>query len=124
MPMNRPFEWESPQLRDFRVDFSRNPELVREAEQNLGVNTDAPDWPQPEPLGSGLPPVKAFEPSLLPEALRAWVADIGERMQVPFDAPAACAVVALAGCVSRQGRGRDSGCPLPPARIPTSGIPA
>ena len=59
-------------------------------------------WPLPQPLGSDLPPVKAFELSLLPETLRPWVADIAERMQVPLDVPAACAVVALAGCVNRR----------------------
>lgn len=59
-------------------------------------------WPQPDHLGSDLPHVKAFELSLLPDVLQSWVADIAERMQVPPDAPAACAVVALAGCVNRR----------------------
>src|ERR1035437_7193232 len=67
-----------------------------------GAEGEPSAWPDPQPLGCDLPPVKAFELSLLAEALRAWVADIAERMQVPLDAPAVCAVVALAGCVSRR----------------------
>lgn len=90
------------QLRDFRAEFQANPALTAAVEESFNMNTHAPSWPLPEPLGGGLPPVKAFEVSLLPEALRAWVADIAERMQVPLDAPAACAVVALAGCASRR----------------------
>ena len=38
----------------------------------------------------------------LPQALRALVEDITERMQVPIDYPAAVAIVGLAGCVNRR----------------------
>src|SRR5262249_49875991 len=72
------------------------PELARQAERALG------DWPEPKPLGGDLSPVAPFDGTLLPMALRPWVADIAERMQVPVDFPAACVVVALAGCVNRR----------------------
>jgi putative DNA primase/helicase len=94
--------WEPAQLRELRAELQANPALAAKAEQSFNMNTGVLSWPIPEPLGSGLPPVIALELSLLPDALRAWVADIAERMQVPLDAPAACAIVALAGCVSRR----------------------
>ncbi len=55
---------------------------------------DAEDWPEPEELGSELPPVLPFDPSLLPEALRPWVKDVAYRMQVPLDYPANTAIAA------------------------------
>lgn len=53
-------------------------------------------------LGHDLPPVPPFEIEALPQALRQWVADIAERMQIPLDVPAACAIVSLGGCVNRR----------------------
>jgi hypothetical protein len=49
-----------------------------------------------------LPEVDQFDPLLLPEALRDFVEDVAERMQVPPDYCAACLVVAMAGAVSRR----------------------
>jgi putative DNA primase/helicase len=59
-------------------------------------------WPQPEPIGGTLPPVKSFEERLLPVSLRPVVLDTAERLQVPVDLPAAAAVVSLGGVVSRR----------------------
>ncbi len=61
-----------------------------------------PEWPDPEPLPVGLPPVEAFNAQLLPAALRPWVVDIADRMQCPLDFPAAAAVVCMASVVGRQ----------------------
>jgi len=60
------------------------------------------EWPAPEPLAETLPPVLPFNLELLPEAFRALVADVAERMQVPADYPAAVSVLCLAGVVSRR----------------------
>jgi putative DNA primase/helicase len=62
--------------------------------------------------GSILLPVPAFNPDLLPDALRPWVVDIGERMQCPLDFPAVAAMVAIAGVVGRQVaiRPKQPGC--------------
>ena len=92
--------WESAQFRDLRAELQRNPALARQAEQ--AFSPKGPGWPDPKPLSGELPPVAPFELALLPKALRAWVADIAERMQTPLDFPAASAVVALAGCVNRR----------------------
>lgn len=59
-------------------------------------------WPDPVPLPDALPPVKAFDADLLPEALRAWVADIADRMQCPPDFPAVGAVVALSSLIGAR----------------------
>jgi putative DNA primase/helicase len=61
-----------------------------------------PDWPKPEPLPDGLPPVPAFDPDLLPEALRPWVLDIANRMQCPTDFPAVGALVALSSLIGAR----------------------
>jgi putative DNA primase/helicase len=60
------------------------------------------DWPTPEPLPDGLPPVPAFDPELLPEALRPWVLDIANRMQCPTDFPAVGALVALSSLIGAR----------------------
>ena len=60
------------------------------------------EWPKPEPFGSERPPVPAFDPELLPDALRPWCIDIAERMQVPLDYPAVTAVAAMGAAVMRR----------------------
>ncbi|MDP3424968.1 MAG: DUF3987 domain-containing protein [Burkholderiaceae bacterium] len=59
-------------------------------------------WPTPEPLPEGLPPVPAFDPALLPDALRGWVADIAHRMQCPMDFPAVGAITALSSLIGAR----------------------
>jgi len=46
-------------------------------------------WPKPQPIPDDLPPVKAFDPALLPGAIRPWIEDLAERMQCPIEFPAA-----------------------------------
>jgi putative DNA primase/helicase len=60
------------------------------------------EWPEPEPLPDGLPPVQAFDAELLPEALRGWVVDIAERMQCPPDFAAVGAITALSSLVGAR----------------------
>lgn len=71
------------------------------------------EWPDPQPIEVELPPVDPFPEEFLPEALRPWVRDIAERMQVPIDYPGVASVVALAGALSRratiQPKARDTG---------------
>jgi putative DNA primase/helicase len=64
--------------------------------------TAAPAWPEPLPLPDSLPPVQAFDPELMPEALRGWVVDIADRMQCPPDFPAVGAVVALSSLIGAR----------------------
>jgi Protein of unknown function (DUF3987) len=63
-----------------------------------------PPWPDIEDLGSELPPVPAFDPELLPNALRPWCIDVAELMQVPLDFPAVAAVAALGAAVMRRAK--------------------
>ena len=60
------------------------------------------EWPEPEALPEGLPPVEPFPFELLPGSLRPWVEDIAERMQCPPDYLAVGAMVALGATVGRQ----------------------
>lgn len=65
------------------------------------ADTAAP-WPDPVPLPDALPAVQAFDPELLPEALRGWVADIAHRMQCPPDFTAVGALVALSSLIGAR----------------------
>ena len=67
-------------------------------EQNVEPN----DWPAVQPLPNGLHPVEPFDPLMLPDAFRDWLADVSERMQTPLDFAAVGAVIALAGVVGRK----------------------
>ncbi len=44
----------------------------------------------------------AFDPEMLPEALRPWVMDIANRMQCPTDFPAVGALVALSSLIGAR----------------------
>jgi len=60
------------------------------------------DWPEPKPLPDALPAVPAFEYAMLPDSLRAWIADIAERVQCPPDFVAVAAMVSLSAVVGRK----------------------
>src|SRR5690348_14191664 len=55
------------------------------------------DWPEPLALGGELPSVADFDRHLMPTAFMPLIEDTAERMQVPFDYPAAITVLSLAG---------------------------
>lgn len=62
----------------------------------------ADEWPEPTPLPDELPPVAAFDPFLLPEALRGWIMDISHRMQCPPDFSAVAVVAALSSLIGAR----------------------
>ena len=66
------------------------------------VDDTADAWPDPTPLPDALPPVPAFDPDLLPNALRARIVDIAERMQCPPDFPAVGVITALSGLIGAR----------------------
>ncbi|MCL2716402.1 MAG: YfjI family protein [Alphaproteobacteria bacterium] len=59
-------------------------------------------WPDPAPLPAGLKPVLTFDPEWLPPAIRPWVEDIVERLQVPADYIATPVLVALGGVIGNR----------------------
>jgi len=60
------------------------------------------EWPDPSPLPSELLPVPAFTETLLPVALRPWLADAAERMQCPPEYLALGAIVSASSLVGRR----------------------
>ena len=60
------------------------------------------EWPMPQALPDGLPPVERFRFELLPAKLYPWIEDIADRMQCPPDFPAVAAMIALSSVVGRQ----------------------
>ena len=60
------------------------------------------DWPIPEPLDVGLPPVPKFDYALLPEKVMPYVRDVCERMQCPPDYVAVSMMAALGAVIGRR----------------------
>ena len=60
------------------------------------------DWPDPQPLPDGLPPVAAFDFALLPETLKPWAADIVDRVQCAPDFVAVTIMAALGTVLGRK----------------------
>ena len=73
----------------------------RRAEQRDPAGDDDA-WPAPSPLPDALPPVKAFNDTMLPEGLREWVRDIALRMQCPPDFAAVGAVIAASALIGAR----------------------
>lgn len=65
-------------------------------------NLNFEDWPNPLPLPEDSPPVPELEPSMLPDALRPYIEDIAERMQISLDIPAIGLITALSAVVGRR----------------------
>jgi putative DNA primase/helicase len=59
-------------------------------------------WPAPDPIEDGLPPVPAFDYTMLPLKVRAYVQDTAERMQCPPDYVAVSMMVALGSVIGRR----------------------
>jgi hypothetical protein len=58
--------------------------------------------PEPQDLPASLLPVPAFDPDLLPENFKAWVEDIGTRMQCPLDYVAVAAMIGAGVLIGRK----------------------
>jgi len=63
---------------------------------------EAHSWPDPDPLPGSLVAVAPFDATMLPEAVRSWVMDIGERLQCPIDFIAVPVMVALGSLIGRK----------------------
>jgi len=82
-------------------DTARQAQVEHWPARYLG-DGQADAWPEPQPIPDNLPPVKPFDPALLPATLRPWIVDIAERMQCPPDFPAVASMVALSGVLGRK----------------------
>jgi putative DNA primase/helicase len=58
-------------------------------------------WPPRRPLPAALPDVPVLPAELLPEALRPWLADAADRLQVPLELLAIPAIVSVGALVGR-----------------------
>ncbi|MGI8427638.1 MAG: YfjI family protein [Actinomycetota bacterium] len=86
-------------------DWSALRSMYEPGYREHGTHGEAPagssvksEWPEPQPLPDGLPPVAGFDFSLLPDTLRPWAEDICDRIQC---APAyvGTAIIASVGSV-------------------------
>jgi uncharacterized protein DUF3987/DnaB helicase-like protein len=71
---------------------------------NQPSSVSANGWPDPRPLPDGLARVPSLPDALIPEAVRPWLADIAERLQVPVEFPATAAIICLSSVVGSQVR--------------------
>ncbi len=72
---------------------------------SIFTNTKPADkeaWPERDELPPLTRPVPTLPQDLLPGALKPWLVDTSERLQVPLESVAAPAIVALAAVVGRQ----------------------
>ena len=65
-----------------------------------------PEWPEPRPIKSSLPPVAPFAHELLPPVIADYVFDIADRQQAPPDFAAIVALCALASLAGNRVRVR------------------
>lgn len=78
---------------------------ARSASNNRSAANGLPPndaWANPKPLPDALLPVPVFDPVLLPDAFRPWIADIAERMQVPGEFVAVPAMVAAGSVIGNR----------------------
>jgi len=85
----------------YEPDSARQANIECWPERYLG-DGDPNAWPDPRAIPDDLPPVKPFDPVLLPSTLRPWIVDIADRMQCPPDFPAVASMVALSGILGRK----------------------
>jgi len=70
------------------------------------AKTNDQEWDSPRPIESALPPVMAFDPRLLPDALGDYVLDVADRQQAPPDFAAVAALGGLAALAGNKVRMR------------------
>ena len=66
------------------------------------VFASAEDWSEPRDLPSKMPTAPELPPELLPDALRPWIMDIADRVQVPPEFVAVPAMVSLSSLIGRS----------------------
>ena len=77
-------------------------------------------WPEPLPISAikpNLKPVLPMTPDMLPEAYRAWLVDIAERMQCPLDYVAVASLIVTASVIGAGckifPKAQDTWCVVP-----------
>ncbi len=91
-----------------RPDGQESLQRILSAAQEPVAPEDAPciaddaEWAELAPLSDTVTAPPPFDMEMLPDAMRAWVADIAYRMQCPPDFVAVSAMVAASAVVGRQ----------------------
>lgn len=84
-------------------DYGASPSKCESAPVRPSLRVvDGGGVPEPQDLPVSLRPVPAFDPDLLPEDFRAWVEDIGTRMQIPLDYIAITAMIGAGTLIGRK----------------------
>lgn len=77
--------------------------ISTEEHRPLRETPSEPGWPgKPRPLPAELPDVPALPEALLPEAVRGWILDAVDRLQVPSEMVAAPALVSAGALIGRS----------------------
>ncbi len=78
------------------------PPAEPEVQANSAYSPKIGEWPEPQPLPEGLPPVATFDAALLPETLKPWALDICERVQCPPEYVGVTVMAALGSVIGRK----------------------
>jgi len=70
--------------------------------QVLENPVEHPDWPDPQQIDDRLLPVIPFPIEVVPEIVRRYCIDVGRRVAVPVDFPAAAIYVSISAVIGRQ----------------------
>jgi hypothetical protein len=100
-----PFPWNREEVREMCREKVRVWKTGEEKRGQALVFNQKPtpaEWGEPVVMNDSLSPVPPFDTRWLPESIRAWVVDVAERMSVPVDFTAVCALSALAGATGRR----------------------
>jgi len=89
-----------PPLPADEVKVTANSIYQREVKKRQEAETIV--WGIPVDLPMKLPPVPELKPEMLPKALRPWIVDAGERMQVRIDGIAVSAIVTAGTLIGRS----------------------
>lgn len=88
-------------LRDAERTVTRG-KVIQNHGQSALVAPDPTTWPDPKPLPGEHTPVAPFTMGLLPSILRAYVADVADRLQCPPDFVAAPLICVLGVAIGRR----------------------
>lgn len=93
---------EDPSLTILKREYDHSLEEIKQLDRDIVHYSQSKEWKDPKPLPRSNTEVQPFKENMLPEALKGWILDIADRMQIPPDFSAASCIVALGSLIGRK----------------------